>query len=132
MSRSRVSELLRGRRAITADTATRIAAYLGMDPAFWMALQASHDLASVSSVAEQVEPAETRGHLVGPSGARRLARTRIPGSVRVRVPSDVLARLRDKAAATPPSAAGEPVATEYANGTRAIVFRPRGSSGTGP
>jgi len=41
----RITELVRGRRGITADTALRLARYLGTSPEFWMALQAAYDLA---------------------------------------------------------------------------------------
>jgi addiction module HigA family antidote len=41
----RITELVRGRRGITADTALRLARYLGTTAEFWMALQASYDLA---------------------------------------------------------------------------------------
>ena len=40
---TRMSEILHGRRAITADTALRLARYLGTSPQFWMNLQTSHD-----------------------------------------------------------------------------------------
>lgn len=42
---NRVTEILRGRRAITADTALRLAQWLGTTPAVWMNLQQSYDLA---------------------------------------------------------------------------------------
>ena len=41
---TRISEILHGRRAITADTALRLARYLGTTPQFWMNLQTSYDL----------------------------------------------------------------------------------------
>jgi len=41
----RVNEIIRGKRAITADTALRLARVLGTTPRFWMNLQANHDLA---------------------------------------------------------------------------------------
>ena len=41
---NRLNEIVRGRRAITADTALRLAALLNMTPEFWMHLQASWDL----------------------------------------------------------------------------------------
>ncbi|MEO7270630.1 MAG: HigA family addiction module antitoxin [Vicinamibacterales bacterium] len=40
----RVNGLVRGRRGVTADTALRLAALTGMDPGFWMGLQADFDL----------------------------------------------------------------------------------------
>lgn len=41
----RVNEIVRGKRAITADTALRLAAVLGTSARFWMNLQSNHDLA---------------------------------------------------------------------------------------
>jgi addiction module HigA family antidote len=44
VSRRRVNEVVRGRRAITADTATRLGRYFGTGPEFWLSLQATWDL----------------------------------------------------------------------------------------
>lgn len=41
---ARLNELVRGRRAITADAALRLAALFRMTPEFWMDLQTSCDL----------------------------------------------------------------------------------------
>lgn len=41
---SRINKVIRGERGITADTATRLAAYFRTSPQFWMRLQESHDL----------------------------------------------------------------------------------------
>lgn len=41
---SRVSEIVHGKRAITADTALRLGEYLGTGPKFWLNLQAEYDL----------------------------------------------------------------------------------------
>ena len=40
----RVNDIVRERRAITPDTALRLARYLGTTPQFWMNLQTSYDL----------------------------------------------------------------------------------------
>ena len=42
--RSRVNDIVLGRRGITADTAFRLARYFGITPDFWINLQARHDL----------------------------------------------------------------------------------------
>ena len=42
----RISEIVQGRRGITADTALRLAQYFGTSPAFWLNLQNRHDLQS--------------------------------------------------------------------------------------
>ena len=60
---TRVSEIVNGRRGITADTALRLARYFGTTPEFWMNLQAAHDLdlaqrASADRIARDVHPRE--------------------------------------------------------------------------
>lgn len=42
--RSRVNDVVLGRRAITADTALRLARYFATTPEFWVNLQAHYDL----------------------------------------------------------------------------------------
>src|SRR5688500_11322195 len=44
---TRVAEILKGRRAITADTALRLSRFLGCSPEFWLRLQMSYDLLEV-------------------------------------------------------------------------------------
>ena len=41
---TRLNDIVRGRRGISADTALRLARYLGTSAEFWMGLQANHDL----------------------------------------------------------------------------------------
>ena len=41
---NRLTEIVATRRAITADTALRLARYFGTDPRFWINLQVAHDL----------------------------------------------------------------------------------------
>ena len=40
----RINEIVHGKRAVTADTALRLARYFGTTEAFWMGLQADYDL----------------------------------------------------------------------------------------
>jgi addiction module HigA family antidote len=40
----RINEIVHGTRAITADTALRLARYFGTSAGFWMGLQADYDL----------------------------------------------------------------------------------------
>jgi len=44
----RVSEILNGKRAVSADTALRLGRFFGNDPQFWLGLQATYDLAVAS------------------------------------------------------------------------------------
>lgn len=41
---TRVSEICHRRRAVTADTALRLARYFGTSPKFWLGLQEDYDL----------------------------------------------------------------------------------------
>lgn len=41
---TRTSEILKGRRRITADTALRLANYFGNSPQFWLGLQNDFDI----------------------------------------------------------------------------------------
>ncbi len=40
----RISQIVRGKRAVTADTALRLARYFGTTPGIWLRLQAQYDL----------------------------------------------------------------------------------------
>jgi addiction module HigA family antidote len=48
----RISEIVRGQRAITADTALRLSRYFGTRPGWWLDLQTHHDL---ETAADKVE-----------------------------------------------------------------------------
>ena len=44
LSQTRISEIVRGKRAITTDTALRLSKALGVDDRFWINIQADYDL----------------------------------------------------------------------------------------
>ena len=50
----RVNQVIRGKRAITAETALRLSAVLGTSPRFWLGLQNDHDLA-VAAIRSQTD-----------------------------------------------------------------------------
>ena len=54
----RISEIVRRRRSITADTALRVGTALGMTPEFWLNLQRMYDLevARTSTDTSLIEP----------------------------------------------------------------------------
>ena len=54
----RISEIVRRRRSITADTALRIGQALGMTPEFWLNLQRMYDLevARASTDTQAIKP----------------------------------------------------------------------------
>ncbi|ABK45387.1 plasmid maintenance system antidote protein, XRE family [Magnetococcus marinus MC-1] len=52
---TRISEIIRGRRGISAETALRLARYFGTTPQFWMNLQQAYDLSlAETSVGESI------------------------------------------------------------------------------
>jgi addiction module HigA family antidote len=53
---TRISEIVNGRRGVTADTALRLARYFTTSPEFWMNLQAAYDLdAAQRALAGRIE-----------------------------------------------------------------------------
>jgi len=51
----RISQIVHGKRAITADTALRLARYFGTSAAVWLRLQARYDLEMAESkIAERI------------------------------------------------------------------------------
>lgn len=58
---NRITSILNGQRGITADTALRLARYLGTTPEFWMNLQKVYELRQAEieagkEIAKQVKP----------------------------------------------------------------------------
>lgn len=44
MPQTQISEIIKGRRRVTADTALRLAKFFGTSPKFWLGLQDDYDL----------------------------------------------------------------------------------------
>lgn len=44
VSPSRISDLVNGKRPVTADTALRLGLFFGMEPRFWLNLQTEYDM----------------------------------------------------------------------------------------
>ena len=64
---TRISEIVRERRGITADTALRLARYFNMTAEFWMRLQMDFDLESAadaarSAIHEEIRPLPINRH----------------------------------------------------------------------
>ncbi len=58
----RIGEIVKGKRAITADTALRLGRFFGMEAQFWLNLQARHDLLLAEmQLAERLD-SEVRPH----------------------------------------------------------------------
>ena len=61
---SRISELIHGRRPVTADTALRLGIYFNMDARFWLNLQSEYDMRIASRdtlkrIAARIRPFST-------------------------------------------------------------------------
>ena len=59
---SRISQIVRGQRAITPETALRLARYFGGSPGIWLRLQVAYDLSRAEAelaekIAAEVTPA---------------------------------------------------------------------------
>ena len=53
----RIDEIVKGRRAITADTDLRMCRFFGLSAGYWLRAQAAHD---TESARDQLEPALAR------------------------------------------------------------------------
>src|SRR5271168_436777 len=60
---TRIGEIVHGRRAITPETALRLAHYLGTSPEFWLNLQQSFDLTKVRVEQEEKIAREVRAYI---------------------------------------------------------------------
>lgn len=71
---NRVSQIVNGRRSITGDTALRFGHWFGIEPEFWLNLQAHYDL---------VHADEARGDTIRllPTRADPVPRTGLPDAV---------------------------------------------------
>ena len=63
VSSGRITDILNGRREITADTAPRLGRYFDNRAQFWLALQSQYDIALVerdrgAEIARRVHPAD--------------------------------------------------------------------------
>src|ERR1700722_5095382 len=61
---NRVSQIIAGKRSVTGDTALRLGHWFGIDPQFWLNLQAQHDLAVADrEIGEAIRHLPTRESL---------------------------------------------------------------------
>ena len=60
---NRLSQIVRGKRGITADTSLRLGRYFGFSPEYWLNMQAHHDLEvirrqSIGKIEREITPRE--------------------------------------------------------------------------
>ena len=51
---TRISQIIKGKRSITADTALRISFYFGTSPKFWLGLQDDYDIEEESKGKKEI------------------------------------------------------------------------------
>lgn len=122
VQQTRISQILRGKRGITPDTAVRLGAFFGVPPRWFMDLQVRYDLAKSASSAERIERFPGR-YWVRPSGAEWLAPPPVAQPTTLRIDPGFRERVRAQAALSPPRGPRRVEAVEYENGMRAIVGR---------
>ena len=67
---NRVSQIIRGKREITADTALRLGKYFGMEPEFWLNLQMRYNMKIAKAnlekkIEKEVKPRRLSGQVSG-------------------------------------------------------------------
>jgi len=67
---NRVSQIIRGKREITADTALRLGRYFGMEPEFWLNLQMRYNMKMAKAnleekIEKEVKPRGLSGQVSG-------------------------------------------------------------------
>jgi len=127
VSARRVTEILRGRRGITTDTAIRLGLFFDVPPAWFLEMQARYDTECAPRVEELrgcVTPYEGLAEvLVTPRGVRILAPPKEPEPqvMLVRFPEELVQRLEAQAALEPPRPPRHVRTVTYENGAVALV-----------
>jgi len=123
----RVSEIVNGRRSITPDTAIRLGLFFDVPPTWWLEMQARYDTLGVPLVdelRERVTAYEGLARvLISPDGARLLDGPKEPelSTLLVRVPDNLLERLRAQIALQPRRRHRQVLTVTHANGATALV-----------
>jgi antitoxin HigA-1 len=60
---TRIHEIVKERRAVTADTAARLAKYFGGDAASWLVMQANYDLKTLPTLRDIDQKVQVREQL---------------------------------------------------------------------
>ncbi len=71
---NRVSQIIAGKRSVTGDTALRFGHWFGVDPQFWLNLQAQYDLVLADrETGAAIRHLPTRTGIAGRNGAAEMA-----------------------------------------------------------
>lgn len=119
---TRISQIIRGKRGITPDTAVRLGAFFDVPPRWFMDLQVRYELAQAAPSADGIERFPGR-YWIRPSGAQWLGPVPPARATTHRVDRELRDRVRAQAALSPPRPRRHAVAVEYENGMKAIVVQ---------
>ncbi len=117
---TRISQIILGRRDITADTAVRLGAYFSVPARWFMDLQSRYDLERAAGAMGEVTPHGGR-IWVRPSGAQHLGPTPHAQPTTLRIEPELREQIRAQAALSPPWPEREVESVVYENGMKAIV-----------
>ncbi len=67
---NRISQIIHGKREITADTALRFGKYFGIEPEFWVNLQTRYNMKMAKTKLEKKIESEVKVHFHKPDGQR--------------------------------------------------------------
>ncbi len=123
VQQTRVSQIIHGKRGITANTAVRLGTFFGVPPRWFLDMQTRWDLEQAARAAAEVKPLSLSRVLVTPGGARFVdaskARRALPSTRRI---DDALRRrLEAQAALAPERGPREVEEVRYDNGMRGLV-----------
>jgi addiction module HigA family antidote len=58
---NRITQIINGKRSITGDTALRLAHWFGIDPQFWLSLQAAYEIdIAIAAAGDEIKRLPTR------------------------------------------------------------------------
>jgi addiction module HigA family antidote len=123
VQQTRLSQIIHGKRSITADTAVRLGAFFGAPPRWFMDIQVRWDLDRAAGSSAGVEPLSIQEILVTPRGARRVeaATNHDVEPTMKRVSSALRKRLEAQAGLAPAREPREVEEVRYESGMRGIV-----------
>jgi len=123
VQQTRLSQIIHGKRSITADTAVRLGAFFRVPPRWFLDIQTRWDLEQAAEAGARVKPLSSPRVLVTPRGARfvEASSTRRGQPTMRRVDDALRRRLEAQAALAPERGPREVEEVRYDSGMRGLV-----------
>lgn len=121
----RVSELCKGKRPVTPDTAARLGLFFNVPPVWWLEMQARYDAQHIPNL-EDLKVVVSRTpklelFLVTPNGVIPRDPSPSPKGQHLTAPPELLARLRAQVALEPAAEPRTAYVVDYGNGFVALT-----------